>query len=64
MDHLLLRNLCFSDIKSVSPLEGYSYDKIYGAWIADTSDSLLVSNSEFSTISTKKKDIETGEDQK
>ena len=64
MDHLLLRNLHFRDTNPLSPLEGYSYDKIYGAWIADISDELLISDREFSSISTKKKDIETGEDQK
>jgi len=64
MDHLLLRNLQFRKIIPISPLEGYSYDKIYGAWIAQSSNDLLVANKDFSSMSTKKKDIETGEDQK
>lgn len=43
--------------------DDYTYDDIQGVWV-DNNGQLLVNNEKFQGVTTKKKDIETGEDQK
>ena len=44
--------------------QGYQYDLFLGAWILNDSGSLLVESPNRPRTMTKKRDIETGEDQK
>ena len=44
--------------------QGYQYDLFGGAWILNGSGSLLIESPNRPRTMTKKKDIETGEDQK
>ena len=44
--------------------QGYQYDLFSGVWILDGSGSLLIESPNRPRTMTKKKDIETGEDQK
>ncbi|MBC7390862.1 MAG: hypothetical protein H7329_16765 [Opitutaceae bacterium] len=64
MKHILLNQLEFKKIRDIQPLSGYFYDLLSGAWLSDLNGSLLIEHKEFTTLASKKKDIETGEDQK
>jgi hypothetical protein len=64
MKHILLSNLKYKPIRNIVPLDGYVYDIGYGAWLSTNKNSLLISDNRFSGIASKKKDVETGEDQK
>lgn len=64
MRHILLNQLEFKEIREIQPLSGYSYDLFSGAWLSNFNGSLLIEHKDFSTVASKKKDIETGEDQK
>lgn len=43
---------------------GCTYDPVVGAWLLEGTSTLLVNTSERALPTTKKNDIETGEDQK
>lgn len=65
MKHILL-NYCFiyTRRKKQSPPVNYSYDKVHGAWISNMDKHLLVHNKNYPSIASKKRDVETGEDEK
>ncbi len=64
-DHFLLRT-ARSVRRREAPLapRGCIYDPVVGAWLFEGTSTLLVETSERSLPTTKKNDIETGEDQK
>lgn len=65
MKHLLLANsFVYKKRNTIESPKGFIYDKLLGAWVAIADKSLLVKNESFPTVSTKKEDVETGEDQK
>jgi hypothetical protein len=64
MNHLLLNDLNFKQIRLIDPLPGFEYDKTQGAWLSKINGSLLVNHQDFMDIASKKKDVEIGEDQK
>lgn len=65
MKHILLKELfLFKKRKKIEPPQDFSYNKILGAWINSNENTLLVFNEKFPLVGTKKKDIETGEDEK
>jgi len=65
MKHILLSfPLTYKKRKLLEAPKGYYYDKLLGAWISELNDQLLVKHPNFLSVSTKKEDRETGEDQK
>lgn len=64
MKHILLKNLNHKKIQPIEPFQDYYYNKTDGAWVSIQFNSLLVKHKNFPAIGSKKKDIETGEDQK
>ena len=63
--HILLNNsFSYKKRETITPPKGFSYDKNRGAWISDSRKHLLVNDKRFAGVATKKRDIETGEDQK
>ena len=65
MKHILLVN-AFNYKKRkeiVSPI-GFFYNKVIGAWLSHSDETLLVNHKSFPAIGSKKEDIETGEDHK
>jgi len=50
-------------VKTQVPLIGYDYDMVLGAWVTDKLVP-MIKDPAFEGVATKKKDIETGEDQK
>jgi len=64
MAHIFLKNLEFKAIESIEPHKEFFYNKIYGAWQSLSNKKLLIMDKSFVGIASKKKDIETGEDQK
>lgn len=65
MTHILLQNIVTYKRrkKIVAPLN-YSYDQENGHWISTTKKLLLVHDPNFPSIASKKRDVETGEDEK
>jgi len=64
MDHILLHSpLRYTRVKTQVPLIGYDYDMVLGAWVTDKLVP-MIKDPAFEGVATKKKDIETGEDQK
>lgn len=65
MAHILLsRDFDYKKRKEIIPPANYFYDKFWGAWLSLDDNRLLINDSSFPAIATKKKDIETGEDAK
>ena len=65
MKHILLHNsFVYKKINKIEPPIGFKYDKKIGAWIGSDNGHLLVKDVNFPSISTKKLDVETGEDNK
>ena len=64
MSHILLQNLHYQGIRNMEVIDGYLYDNAYGAWLSTTQNALLIMDERFVGIASKKKDIETGENQK
>jgi hypothetical protein len=65
MRHILLnRAFTYNKRKDITPPENYRYDNVLGAWINKIDDNLLILAKDFKGQSTKKLDIETGEDNK
>lgn len=65
MDHILLTNAFVYKKKSQSPVPaGFHFDKQLGAWVSDADNFPMVLDPFHKGTSTKKCDIETGEDQK
>lgn len=64
MDHILLQKpLRYVQVKAQEELTGYNYDIALGAWV--TSEQFpMIKHPGFEGVASKKKDIETGEDQK
>jgi hypothetical protein len=64
MKHLLSNQKgAFKKIKTISTVAGFDYDRYLGAWI-DKDKLLMIQEKDFALVASKKKDIETGEDQK
>lgn len=65
MKHILLNKaLTFKKRKDIKPPEKYKYSFILGAWINKIDNTLLIFAKDFKAQSTKKFDVETGEDHK
>ncbi len=65
MRHILLnRAFTYKKRKSIQPQKEYGYDSKLGAWKNIFDNSLLILSNDFKGQSTKKLDIETGEDNK
>lgn len=64
MKHILLQGIEFKKVCEITPPENFAYNRDVGAWVSEMDSSLLVLHPEFSGVASKKKDIETGEDQK
>lgn len=65
MMHILLQKaFIYKKVRTPAPPSNFFYDKINGAWLCKEDKSLLVHSKDFPAISTKKLDLETGEDQK
>jgi len=65
MRHILLnRALSYKKKNDIKPPAKYKYDCVLGAWINKIDNSLLILAEDFKSQSTKKLDIETGEDNK
>jgi len=65
MKHILLnRAFTYKTRKNITPPENYKYDHILGAWKNIEDNTLLILAKDFKAQSTKKYDIETGEDNK
>jgi hypothetical protein len=61
--HILLTQIERRQVGNICIPEQFQYDSILGAWLA-IGDKLLVEDRSFIGVASKKKDIETGEDQK
>jgi hypothetical protein len=65
MKHILFKTkLHFRKVQDTQPPTTFSYDKKLGAWINTHDHSHLIVNKRFTSLATKKFDVETGEDQK
>lgn len=65
MKHILLENLfTYKKRKGVTTPKNYDYNRKIGAWICVNNENLLVNDKCFPSIASKKRDIETGEDEK
>lgn len=65
MDHILMQKaLMYKKRKDITPPKDFTYDNSLGAWLRNDSSELLVNSKDFKGQSTKKLDIETGEDNK
>jgi hypothetical protein len=64
MAHIFLKNLEFKALGNIVPDKDFFYNKTYGAWQSLSNNRLLIMDKSFAGIASKKKDIETGEDQK
>ncbi len=65
MKHILFQKaLIYKKRNDVTPSSEFDYDHILGAWVNNSDDSLLISSPDFRAKTTKKQDVETGEDQK
>lgn len=65
MRHILLQKaLIYKKRTEIKSPEGFSFDSNIGAWINNIDKSFLIFAEGFQALSTKKNDIETGEDQK
>jgi hypothetical protein len=65
MKHILLQKaLRYKKRKKIEAPKGFMFDCSLGAWISKIDQSLLIQSANFPATSTKKEDIETGEDQK
>ena len=61
--HILLTEIERRQVGNICIPEQFQYDSILGAWLA-IGGKLLVEDWAFIGVASKKKDIETGEDQK
>ena len=62
--HILLSD---TELRTVRPQDipaGFEYDTRQGAWFSMSDNTLLIDHAGFAAVASKKKDIETGEDQK
>lgn len=65
MKHILLkRTFKYRKCKDINPPKDYFYNSILGAWINITSKLPLIFADDFKAQGTKKRDVETGEDNK
>jgi len=65
MKHILLnRAFEFKKRKDINPPKNYVYNSILGAWFNVTDKLPLIFANDFKALGTKKRDVETGEDQK
>jgi hypothetical protein len=65
MKHILFEKaLIYKKRKDITPSDEFKYDHVLGAWINRADHSLLIESSDFKAKTTKKMDVETGEDQK
>jgi hypothetical protein len=65
MTHILLKKAFrFSKRKDIEAPLDFIYNRSIGAWKSKVDNSLLINNKDFPAVSTKKCDVETGEDQK
>ena len=65
MKHILLsRAFEYRKPKDINPPKGYIYNSVLGAWFNQISKLPLIFADDFKAQATKKKDVETGEDNK
>lgn len=65
MKHILFQKaLVYKKRKKITPPKDYEYDYILGAWVNKVTNLLLINSLDFKGQSTKKLDVETGEDNK
>ncbi|WP_461791670.1 hypothetical protein [Pedobacter sp.] len=64
MEHILLRGSSNRKIIFPVPSISFYYDEINGYWLSRENGNLLVFDATFPGIGSKKRDLETGEDQK
>lgn len=65
MRHILLQKaLIYKKRKEIESPKGFTFDSRIGAWINNLDKTFLINAEGFQALSTKKNDIETGEDQK
>lgn len=65
MKHILLnRAFEYRKRKEINPPKDYVYNSILGAWISSINKLPLIFAEDFKAQSTKKLDVETGEDNK
>jgi len=62
--HILLSNVELKPVRTQAVPPGFEYDTSHGAWLAVGEETLLVDHAGFAAVASKKKDIESGEDQK
>jgi hypothetical protein len=65
MRHILFEKaLIYKKRKDITPPSDFSYNYMLGAWVSNIDNTLLVNSANFKGQSTKKLDVETGEDNK
>lgn len=65
MRHILLsRAFEYKKLKDINPPKDFIYDPVLGAWFNQISKLPLIFANDFKAQASKKKDIETGEDNK
>lgn len=62
MNDLLTKNLVYKEVRDIIVPTDYSYDFKAGLW--RSGDQLFIHSSGFNHTASKKRDMETGEDQK
>jgi len=63
MKHILLEKIEYRERRSPEAGDGFCYDVLHGVWHSGDR-LLLVHDASFAGVASKKRDIETGEDQK
>ncbi|WP_398453290.1 hypothetical protein AB3466_17730 [Sphingobacterium thalpophilum] len=65
MKHILFHKaLIYKKRREIEPPKDFVYNHILGAWVSKVNHILLVNSDDFKGQSTKKLDVETGEDNK
>ena len=64
MKHILLKKIDARERKQPKPTEKFHYDVISGYWLSADNASLMIADEAFAMLGSKKRDLETGEDQK
>jgi predicted class III extradiol MEMO1 family dioxygenase len=63
-DIFLAGSLVYKKVKPIVLSKEFFYDKRDGLWRSATDNALFVNSSDFAHVGSKKRDMETGEDQK
>jgi len=64
MKHILLGKVDIRERKQPQPIEKFYYEVKSGYWQSCDDASLMINDDKFGMIGSKKRDVETGEDQK